>query len=469
MGLLLPTICYTQPHFSVIGSTYVEYATAYSNGHKIVGTEWIHEESLYVVYGYDDSTCHFAYSYDRGSTWQSRELFGTLWGNSRFPSLDIHESMPYVVSQGDSGDRSDIFLKCPLDYCLPQRLSYTEGHSTLPAIVIDSSGAMHVVWQDDTEGNWEIYYCCAEYCTSVGEVVNLSDHSDASDTYSSIGIYHGDEVHVVWERCDTLVDCPYSIVNRYLVDGVWSDERLLAECTGIPLHHPSLDFSHGEDLLSAAWEDSSLGTSDAYFYGGNGGGFLTSGDSRYPVISTMGTVWSYLYWEDDSDGRDDIYFHQYYMGTDWTQYSLRDWYEDEEMHYPNVANGYMVFTHGESPPWEVVFHHYGYPIGVEEALSRLPAILRFEACPSAFDNGWDIRYILGESARVSLMIYDTAGRLISTLVDCESLAGDHVAHWNATDDSGRRVPSGSYFLRLEAHADLGIQEFRATRKLVVVK
>jgi hypothetical protein len=39
-----------------------------------------------------------------------------------------------------------------------QRLTWTSGPSVLPAMVIDSSDNLHLVWQDSTAGAPEIYY-----------------------------------------------------------------------------------------------------------------------------------------------------------------------------------------------------------------------------------------------------------------------------------------------------------------------
>jgi predicted outer membrane repeat protein len=51
-------------------------------------------------------------------------------------------------------------------------------------------------------------------------------------------------------------------------------------------------------------------------------------------------------------------------------------------------------------------------------------------------------------SRVSLTIYDIAGRLIRTLEDGPSVPGMHGADWNARDAQERLVPSGLYFARL---------------------
>ncbi len=39
-----------------------------------------------------------------------------------------------------------------------KRLTWNSGESILPVIAVDSSGNFHVVWEDDSPGNDEIFY-----------------------------------------------------------------------------------------------------------------------------------------------------------------------------------------------------------------------------------------------------------------------------------------------------------------------
>ena len=412
---LVTVPCNAQLYYCEIGTTYVNYATAYSNGHKIVPVGPLVEDTLYAVYNYDEDVCCIAYSYNRGEDWVTSTFSATQWGNAHYPSLDVYGPFPFVVSEGDSDGQRDIFLKCPFDYCIPQRISNTPGYSTLSAIAIDGSGNMHIVWQDDTPGNWDIYYCCAQYCSSVSDIINLSTNGNASDIYPSIGIYNGDEVHVVWERYDPSCYSPYSIVHRYLSDETWSEEDTLAGSTHIPLHHPSLDFSHGEDSLSAAWEDSSLGKSDVYFFKGNGGNWPTQGESKHPVVSTMGTTWSYAFWEDNSDGYNDIYCYHYYSMTGWCFYKFRDVIADEDMYYPSVANCYVVWTQGDSAPYKVMYACDGYPVEVEKSHTINEKTPRLEVYPNPFTTQISVKCLgISEKQEIILTIYDVSGRVVKS-------------------------------------------------------
>ncbi len=424
-----------------ICSTYVNYATAYSNGHKIANCGSALSDTIFVVYNYKEDTIHIAYSYDHGATWQSQSFWATLWDNAHCPSLDVYDNYPWVVSRGDSVNTGEIFLRNPFDYCVPERISYTPGHSTLPAIAIDTFGNKHIVWQDNTPGNWDIYYACAS-STNVTDTLNLSNDSLSSDMYPSISVFNGNELHVIWERYEPLSESPYSIVHRYLKEDVWSDKEFLAEPTYIPLHHPSLDFSHGEDSLSATWEDSSEGKSDAYFYGGNGGNLPTLGNSRYPVISTMGKIWSYLYWEDNSDGVDDIYARTYYFTTGWGFYKFREIYADEDMRYPSVSDCYVVWTQGDSPPYKVMFVDEGLPCGVEGPES--PASLELKVFPNPFTQRTTINLSSSAKENFQLRVYDITGQLIRALPANETT-------WDGRNSKGEQTKSGIYIFKIEGY------------------
>ncbi|TES93865.1 MAG: T9SS type A sorting domain-containing protein [Candidatus Cloacimonadota bacterium] len=445
--------CFAQPYHSQIGISYVDYATAYGNGFKVVPVmSTLPEDVIYAVYSYNEDTCYFAYSYDRGLNWASQPFYATLYENAHFPSMDVYDSLPYVVSQGDSGGQGEIFLRCPLDWGIPQRISFTPGHSTLPAIVIDDNFDCHIVWQDNTDGNWEIYYCCAHYDTSVSGVVNLSDNIDISDIYPSISIYNGSEIHVVWQRYDPSCYSPYSIVHRYLNGGSWSAEDTLAGSTYIPLNHPSLDFCHGEDDISAAWEDSTAGNLDIFFYQGIVGPYPTSGQSRYPVLSTMSTVWAYAYWEDNSDGYDDIYGVKLYNpGGRRYLYKFRDVYGDEDMHYPNVTNCYVVWTQGDSVPYKVMFACEGYPIGTEESQVEDINTPKLQVYPNPFTSVVSVQLQCeGYSAEgIELTIYDVSGRLVKSF----PLTTNHLS---LTTD----FQPGVYFLKVDGYEPVKVVKLR---------
>jgi hypothetical protein len=59
-----------------------------------------------------------------------------------------------------------------------------------------------------------------------------------------------------------------------------------------------------------------------------------------------------------------------------------------------------------------------------------------------------LRYRVSEPGKVTLKVYDVAGRLVATLVDGHRGAGEHEVSWDGHSASGR-VASGMYFARVQ--------------------
>jgi flagellar hook assembly protein FlgD len=75
----------------------------------------------------------------------------------------------------------------------------------------------------------------------------------------------------------------------------------------------------------------------------------------------------------------------------------------------------------------------------------------------------EIVFEVARDRRVSVKIYDIAGRCVRTLEDRRYRPGTHSTRWDRINDSGLPVASGVYFYRMEAGA------FRATRKMLVLR
>jgi len=71
--------------------------------------------------------------------------------------------------------------------------------------------------------------------------------------------------------------------------------------------------------------------------------------------------------------------------------------------------------------------------------------------PNPFGAGTALAFDLLRPSQVTVQVYDTAGRLVRTLLDGEARgAGQHEALWDGRDDAGREVASGVYLCRVEA-------------------
>jgi hypothetical protein len=101
---------------------------------------------------------------------------------------------------------------------------------------------------------------------------------------------------------------------------------------------------------------------------------------------------------------------------------------------------------------------------VEAMAERLPTSYALgQNHPNPFNPTTLIPYALPERARVTLEVYDTAGRRVRVIDDGDQEPGYRTLEWDGTNDAGVAVASGVYFYRLRAGS------FSATRKMVLVR
>jgi hypothetical protein len=74
-----------------------------------------------------------------------------------------------------------------------------------------------------------------------------------------------------------------------------------------------------------------------------------------------------------------------------------------------------------------------------------------------------IRYQLARGSRVSLLMYDAAGRMVCALIDEFKEPGYYTIAWDGHDDIGRKVPAGVYFIRFNA------DDCKQVQKMVLLK
>ncbi len=77
--------------------------------------------------------------------------------------------------------------------------------------------------------------------------------------------------------------------------------------------------------------------------------------------------------------------------------------------------------------------------------STAPGVLALQSQSGPTDLDHRVRFHLPRDARVSLVVYDVAGRVVERLVESSMPAGEHLASWDTS-----RHPSGIYIYRLEA-------------------
>jgi hypothetical protein len=83
--------------------------------------------------------------------------------------------------------------------------------------------------------------------------------------------------------------------------------------------------------------------------------------------------------------------------------------------------------------------------------------------PNPFNPSTTITFVVAGRTRAVLSVYDSAGRLVARPFDGVAEPGTHDVTWGARAFDGRELPSGVYFVRLEAGG------IRATQQAVLIR
>ncbi len=437
--LILPFIIFSQNLVSYSDSP---LATGMSNGAKIALRNFF-SDTIHCVFQKSDGI-YYAKSVNQGVNWTTQFLFP-----GRNPSLFVsQDGYRHVVWERDTAGNSEIYYYCLDIRSPPTNISQTPGKSYLPSLAVDTSNypdGIHIVWADSSFGSSRIYY--RRFGGDTFQITNFHPNQDHS--YPTIGIFENQRVYVFWQSYYPMHPFPYRIYTRYLERGIWREPIVIESLVGA-LYHPSCDFSGGENF-SLGYERHYPGVPDCRFVGGNGGGYPTPGSSTYPVLSTIGTIWSYLAWmENDSD----IYLHFYYFMSGWAEDNLRRrLHIQESVRYPSLWGCNLLWTQGDESPYKVMHYYFGYPIGIEE---RLKTYHSKKETSQFLINSHPFRFSYSQPFKAT--IYDIKGRKVG---EFSSSKGELI--WDGRDKRGLPLKTGIYFIHLQG------KELKRTIKLTIVK
>jgi len=114
-----------------------------------------------------------------------------------------------------------------------------------------------------------------------------------------------------------------------------------------------------------------------------------------------------------------------------------------------VSQPYYVARGGITTLGPFAVGRFGY---VDDVSADVTGILQEfsldQNYPNPFNPSTTIRYTLGKSAKVKLVIYNVLGAQVRVLVDDVEQGGQQIVVWDARDDQHQAVESGIYFYRL---------------------
>ena len=276
---------------------------------------------IHVVW--DDGTpgnreIYYKRSTDSGATWSGLTRMTWNSGASSAPVVAADSSNRiHVVWYDGTSSNAEILHKRSTDggatWSGITRLTFNSGDSLWPSIATDSSGGIHVVWEDGTPGNDEIFYkSSSDSGVTWSGLTRLTWNADNSYT-PSIAADSTNGIHVVW--CDTPGNGDIFYKRSTDSGANWSGITRLTWNSG-GSYEPCIaaDSSGGIHLI---WEDGTPGNEEIFYKSSSDSGATwsaitrltwNSGESYYPSIAGDSSSGCHTVWCDETPGNFDIYY-----------------------------------------------------------------------------------------------------------------------------------------------------------------
>jgi len=265
-------------------------------------------------------------------------------GESQSPAIAVDSNDHiHVVWADETPGNYEIYYKKSTDggaSWTVKRLSFNAGDSKYPAIAVDSNNHIHVVWEDKTPGNCDIYYKKSTNGGTSWTVKKLSYNSGDSN-YPAIAIDSNNHIHVVWAD---KTPSNYEIYYKRSTNGgtSWTVKRLTYNSGSSYFPRIAINtFNH----IHVVWMDYTPGNSEIYYKKStnNGTSWTTkkltynSGSSIFPDIAINSNNHIYVLWGDSTPGTDQLYYKKSTNnGTSWTTNRLTYTYDNSSNH-PSIA------------------------------------------------------------------------------------------------------------------------------------
>lgn len=270
---------------------------------------------------YMTSDIFYKRSSDGGASWSGRKQLTWNQGWSSNPIIASDSSNGIHMVWFDAipiPSNSEILYKHSSDsgasWSGPIRLTWNSGWSLNPSIATDSENGIHVVWYDDTFGNFEILYKrSTDGGASWSAIKRLTWNTGFSEE-PSITTDSGNGIHVVWHD---RTPGNYEIFYKRSTDGgvSWSGITRLTWNSG-ESGDPSAVANSGNEI-HVVWRDASTYNDEIFHkYSSNSGVSwcaitrLTwnSGESCFPAITSSSADGIHVVWYDKTPGNREIFY-----------------------------------------------------------------------------------------------------------------------------------------------------------------
>jgi len=208
---------------------------------------------------------YYKKSTNGGSSWTTKRL---TWnsGSSVRPEIAVDSSDNiHLVWRDDTSGNREIYYKKSTNvgatWGLTKRLTWNTGLSIVPVIATDSSNNIYVVWYDSSPGNWELYNKKSTNGGGTWLGTRRLTWNSGSSLRPAVAVDSNGNIHLVWEEEST---GNLEIFFKRSTNGgsSWTTTRLSYNSGSS--QYPALA-TDSSDNIHVVWKDSSPGYGEVYY------------------------------------------------------------------------------------------------------------------------------------------------------------------------------------------------------------
>ncbi|MFQ6126984.1 MAG: hypothetical protein ACE5R6_20605 [Candidatus Heimdallarchaeota archaeon] len=225
-----------------------------------------HQNQLHCAWGDNRISMNnyeiFYKTFSDGS-WSDDQRLTNVWGKSKNPSITVdNQNNLHLVYEDDREGNKELYYKTRTNsgmWSEDERLTNAEKASILPVIVADSQDNLHVLWIDQRNGNWEVFYKIRTKA-GWGPDQRLTAGNFARSLAATVDAR--DNLHVVYYDARQGTHAIYYLMKSKVG---WSSERPLVAERSTKMRNPTI-ITDSDGNLHMTWCDERDGMEKSEIY-----------------------------------------------------------------------------------------------------------------------------------------------------------------------------------------------------------